>query len=128
MDVEERFITGKTVLDDGYLAETIIDTCNNNRYYDGRKSNYHCSIEIADLLNRLHQENKQLKLREHQLLNSIDDFQELLTKNDTVCHKRVIRLIDDKLIENEALNGVDTAMYNATKSILKELKKELTDE
>ena len=120
MDVEERFITGKTVLDDGYLAETIIDTCNNNRYY--------CSIEIADLLNRLHHENKQLKLREHQLLNSIDDFQDLLTKNDNVCHKRVIRLIDDKLIENEALNGVDTAMYNATKSILKELKKELKEE
>lgn len=125
---EERFITGKNVLDDGYLAETIIDTCNNNRYYDGRKSNYHCSMEISELLNRLHNENKQLKTREHNLLNSIEDFQELLTEKDTVCHKRVIRLIDDKLIENEALNGVDTAMYNATKNILKELKKELTEE
>ena len=95
---DERFITGKKVLDDGYLAETIIDTCNNNRYYDGRKSNYHCSMEIVELLNRLHNENKQLKTREHNLLNSIEDFQELLTEKDTVCHKRVISLIDDKLM------------------------------
>lgn len=124
---DERFITGKKVLDDGYLAETIIDTCNNNRYYDGRKSNYHCSMEISELLNRLHNENKQLKTREHNLLNEIDDFQGLLTEKDTVCHKRVISLIDDKLIENEALNGVDTAMYNAIKDILLKLKEELKE-
>lgn len=124
---EERFITGKKVLANGYLAETIIDTCNNNRYYDGRKSNYHCSMEISELLNRLHNENKQLKTREYNLLNSIEDFQELLTENDTVCHKRVISLIDDKLIENEALNEVDTVRYNAIKDILLKLKEELKE-
>lgn len=45
---------------------------------------------VLDMMN-------ELSCREEQLLDEIEDFQELLTKNDDVCHDRVIMLIDDKL-------------------------------
>lgn len=45
--------------------------------------------ELVELLNELHEEN--------QLLYKIEDFQELLAKNDSICHKRVIDLIDDRI-------------------------------
>lgn len=40
---------------------------------------------------------KELKKREQQLLDEIEDFQELLQKNDDVCHDYVISIIDDKI-------------------------------
>lgn len=39
----------------------------------------------------------ELSNREERLLDEIEDFQQLLSKNDNVCHDRVIMLIDDKL-------------------------------
>lgn len=46
--------------------------------------------EICNLLN-------DLSKREEQLLFEIDDFQDLLSKNDNVCHDRIINLIDKKI-------------------------------
>ena len=40
---------------------------------------------------------KKLEKREQQLLDEIEDFQELLAKNDDVCHDHVITIIDDKI-------------------------------
>lgn len=45
---------------------------------------------VLDIMNELSE-------REEQLLSEIDDFQDLLSKNDNVCHDRVINLIDDKI-------------------------------
>lgn len=40
---------------------------------------------------------KKLEKREQQLLDEIEDFQELLAKNDNVCYNRMIRIIDNKI-------------------------------
>ena len=45
---------------------------------------------VLDIMNELSE-------REEQLLSEIDDFQDLLSKNDNICHDRVINLINDKI-------------------------------
>ena len=45
---------------------------------------------VLDIMNELSE-------REERLLSEIDDFQDLLSKNDNVCHDRVINLIDEKI-------------------------------
>ena len=84
----------------------------------------------------LEKENEQLKQREENLLSEIDDFQELLSKNDSVYHKRVIDLIDDRISnfsnvraelllhsdDDYRLEKLSFAIQN-----LRELKKELCE-
>ena len=81
-------------------------------------------------------ENEQLKQREETLLCEIEDFQELLAKNDNVCHKRVIDLIDDRIfnfsnLKTELLLNSDDDYRLEKLSFaiqnLRELKKELEE-
>lgn len=85
---------------------------------------------------QLFNENEQLKKREETLLCEIEDFQELLTKNDGVCHKRVIDLIDDRIsnfsnVKAELLlhSDDDYRLEKLSFAIqnLRELKKELSE-
>ena len=51
----------------------IIDTVTGKKY---RMSSYYPHIEIiCDLLNELHEENQQLKKREHEIKNIIDNLE-----------------------------------------------------
>lgn len=75
---------------------------------------------------------KELEKREEQLLSEIEDFQELLTKNDDVCHKRVIALIDEKItIYNKAAKNKDRPdianLNYVAKIVLEALKEELEE-
>ena len=93
-------------------------------------------VDTVECLNNLHEDNEELKQREETLLSEIEDFQELLATNDSVCHKRVIDLIDDrisnfsnvkaKLLLNSdddyRLEKLSFAIQN-----LRELKKELEE-
>ena len=81
----------------------------------------------------LKRENEQLKQREETLLCKIEDFQELLAKNDSVCHKRVIDLIDTRIKNGEEAiewgKNMD-ANYGAIGfyiEMLKKIKKELQE-
>lgn len=84
-------------------------------------------------LNRLTEENEQLKKREEQLLSEIKDFQQLLTKNDNICYKRVIDLIDARIKNGEEAIEWGKSMdadYGAMGfhvEMLKLLKKELEE-
>lgn len=87
-------------------------------------------------IKHLKKENEQLKQREETLLCEIEDFQELLAKNDGVCHKRVIDLIDDKIsnfsnVKAELLlhSDDDYRLEKLSFAIqnLRELKKELSE-
>lgn len=85
---EKRFIND---IDNGQLIDTkgelsTIDYSDKVDFY-----------ELWEFLNKLNDENERLKQREERLLCEIEDFQELLAKNDDVCHKRVIDLIDDRI-------------------------------
>ena len=91
--------------------------------------------DITDRLNKLADENEELKQREETLLSEIEDFQELLAKNDGVCHKRVIDLIDDRIsnfsnVKAELLLNSDDDYRLEKLSFaiqnLRELKKELS--
>ena len=91
--------------------------------------------EFLNGLNALHEENEQLKEREERLLNEIEDFQELLSKNDNVCHDRVIMLIEEKLaflwnMKGELINEDSYRLRQISFAInlLNELKKELKNE
>lgn len=92
--------------------------------------------KCVDTLNELANENEELKQREERLLSEIEDFQELLAKNDNVCHKRVIDLIDDRIFnfsnvkvelllnsdDDYRLEKLSFAIQN-----LRELKEELSE-
>ena len=54
------------------------------------KNDYFTIDNVLDIMNELSE-------REERLLSEIDDFQDLLSKNDNVCHDRVINLIDEKI-------------------------------
>ena len=99
-------------------------------------------VRVANKLNVLQEENEELKQREETLLSEIEDFQELLAKNDCVCHKRIIDLIDDYslfffiLLQNGSHNRVCQIqniyiliMIKLSFAIqnLRELKKELSE-
>ncbi len=72
---------------------------------------------VGDLLNNFHEEllkqsegmgmlieeNNKMEKREQELLAEIQDFQNLLNENDTVCYEQVLKIIDLKLEENEPL-------------------------
>ena len=92
------------------------------------------SQKVCDKINNILDENEQLKEREETLLCEIEDFQELLAKNDGVCHKRVIDLIDDRIsnfsnVKAELLLNSDDDYRLEKLSFaiqnLRELKKEL---
>lgn len=112
----------------------ILDNKTDEKY---RCSSYSTHMEIiCDLLNELNDENEQLKKREETLLCEIEDFQELLIKNDGVCHKRVIDLIDDRIsnfsnVRAELLLHTDDDYRLEKLSFaiqnLRELKKELEE-
>lgn len=85
-------------------------------------------------INELSEENEQLKQREKTLLCEIEDFQELLTENDTVCYKRVLQLLDDKISflygkQGDMINDDDYRYLQISFAIdcLRELKKELQE-
>lgn len=74
----------------------------------------------------------ELSKREERLLSEIDDFQELLSKNDNICHDRVVNLIEDKIaflyvakadMINEDSYRLKQISFAIT--VLNELKKEL---
>lgn len=80
---------------------------------------------VLDIMNELSE-------KEEQLLSEIVDFQELLSKNDNVCHDRVINLIDDKLAFLYGAKGdlINEDSYRLGQisfaiTVLNELKKEL---
>ena len=84
----------------------------------------------------LEKENEQLKQREENLLSEIEDFQELLSKNDGVCYERVIDLIDNRIcnfsnVRTELLlhSDDDYRLEKLSFAIqnLRELKKELEE-
>ena len=112
---------------DSMTGEEVTDRLNkyNKEYFD-------CYNDVL----RLEKENEQLKQREENLLSEIEDFQELLAKNDSVCHDRVIDLIDDRIFnfsnvraelllhsdDDYRLEKLSFAIQN-----LRELKKELEE-
>lgn len=86
--------------------------------------------KVIDFLQGQSNRIKELEEREEQLLSEIEDFQELLAKNDDVCHKRVIDLIDDKInvIIMEGKNRPDLSYTTSiVKATLEALKKELLE-
>lgn len=90
--------------------------------------------KVIDFLQKQSNRIKDLEEREEQLLSEIEDFQELLAKNDDVCHKRVINLIDEKIDKLQGKYDFGQQnnfcpMHNIMHSInvLKELKKELIE-
>lgn len=88
--------------------------------------------KVIDFLQGQSNRIKELEKREERLLSEIEDFQELLAKNDDVCHKRVIDLIDDKInmytIGMENKNRPDLAYTSSVaKTVLEVLKKELLE-
>ena len=94
------------------------------------------SQKVCDKLNSILDENEELKQREETLLCEIEDFQELLAKNEGVCHKRVIDLIDDRIfnfsnVKEELLlhSDDDYRLEKLSFAIqnLRELKKELSE-
>lgn len=104
---------------------------------NGTKLHYIMTLEwevslVTILLNRFANENEQLKQREETLLCEIEDFQKLLEKNDSVCHKRVLQLLDDKIsflykAQADMIN-VDDYRYGQIAfaiQCLRELRKEL---
>lgn len=76
--------------------------------------------KLLDSFTRLKRQNKELKEENNRLIK---------TTTETIAkqQKKILKLIDKKLEENEELNGVDTAMYYANKGTLHELKKELLE-
>ena len=89
------------------------------------------SQKVCDKINNILDENEQLKEREETLLCEIEDFQELLAKNDGVCHKRVIddRISNFSNVKAELLLNSDDDYRLEKLSFaiqnLRELKKEL---
>lgn len=103
--------------------------------------------EVLDLLNKLNEENEQLKSDKNDLITAlfksidekqklqseIQDFQELLTQKDNVCYERVIKLIDEKIEIADTYRtpiksvryGDDLGYWNGVYQSMKELKKEL---
>ena len=77
---------------------------------------------VADVLNNYEKENEQLKQREETLLCEIADFQELLAKNDYVCHKRVIDLrTNQKNVtrnKGEHFTMTEGSIYQENKTII----------
>ena len=101
---------------------------------ENKKLNALC-VEYGFEMGRLEEENDRLKQREERLLCEIEDFQELLAKNDDVCHKRVIDLIDDKIAffykaKADMINVDDDYRYGQIAfaiQCLRELRKELEE-
>ena len=89
--------------------------------------------KVIDFLQGQSNRIKDLEKREEQLLSEIEDFQELLAKNDDVCHKRVIDLIDEKIKKGEEAiewgesTGVNVGAMGFHVEMLKLLKKELLE-
>lgn len=57
---EKRFRKGKSILTDFHTC-AIIDEKTGERYYDGIKPSYISSREVVEILNKLNDENEQLK-------------------------------------------------------------------
>lgn len=131
------------IYDNGKVIHTskVVDLLN-TLYEENRELQRHLDVMRSGALTddkrikELYDENEQLKQREENLLSEIDDFQELLSKNDGVCHKRVIDLIDDRISnfsnvraelllhsdDDYRLEKLSFAIQN-----LRELKKELSE-
>ncbi len=80
---------------------------------------------VLDMMNELSE-------REERLLSEIDDFQELLSKNDNICYDRVVNLIEDKIAFLYGARGdmINEDSYRLLQisfaiTVLNELKKEL---
>ena len=74
MTENKRFRTGNGIFEEGYPSESIIDNKTGKVYYKGY-ANYASSKEICDLLNKLVNENEELK-KENSLFKEI--FNEML--------------------------------------------------
>jgi len=87
--------------------------------------------DLKQSFDLIDKENEQLKKREEQLLSEIEDFQQLLTKNDNICYKRVIDLIDTQIKNGEEAiewgknMNADYGAMGFHIEMLKKLKKEL---
>lgn len=104
-------------------------TSNNGVFYTDNETGWEfkCYGEVVNLMNNLHEKNQRL-------LSEIEDFQELLTENDGVCHKRVLQLLDDKIsflykAKADMINDDDYRYLQISFAIdcLRELKKELKE-
>ena len=100
---------GALSLDHRSIGEAIIEELNKLENYNRDIKEYVETVEEANnqlrnIRDRLEEENNYYKKREETLLNEIEDFQELLEKEDTVCHKRILQIIDDKIAVNTAIN------------------------
>lgn len=119
------------------VVELLNELHEERNYFERKKCEYWNKFNLAHLDNiNLRKENEQLKQREENLLSEIDDFKDLLSKNDGVCHKRVIGLIDDRISnfsnvraelllhsdDDYRLEKLSFAIQN-----LRELKKELEE-
>lgn len=69
----------------GVKKRFTISSKNSQKICDNKEKKYYLSIDadaLLKILNKLADENEQLKQREQTLLDEIEDFQELLTKLD----------------------------------------------
>lgn len=116
---------GALSLDHRSIGEAIVEELNELENYNRDIKEYVETVEEANnqlrnIRDRLEEENNYYKKREETLLNEIEDFQELLTEKDTVCHKRILQIIDDKIAENTPLT--DIGSYHRIK-VLNELRR-----
>ena len=104
-------------------------TTNNGVFYTDNLTGWEFQSygEVVDLMNELHERNQHL-------LSEIEDFQDLLTKNDIVCHKRILQLIDDKIAffykaQADMINDDDYRGNQISFAIqcLRELRRELSE-
>ena len=109
-------------------ADYILDTPNKSLDFIEMLGDCLEAEEIVDLLNNFNDENEKLK-------SEIKDFQDLLTENDDVCHKRVLQLLDDKIAffykaKADMINIDDDYRYGQIAfaiQCLRELRKELEE-
>lgn len=89
--------------------------------------------KVIDFLQGQSDRIKELEKREEQLLSEIEDFQNLLKENDSVCYDRIIDSIDHRIkiheegIENVKSSDLTQANYVA-KLVLEDLKKEIMED
>ena len=69
---EKRFRTGKGIFEEGYPSESIIDNKTGKIYYKGY-AHYDSSREMCKLLNKLIEENEQLKQDNQRLIKMLDN-------------------------------------------------------
>ena len=141
---EKRFRTGKGILEEGYFSETIIDNETGKAYYKGY-ANYESAKEMCELLNKLIEENEQLKQQLTDCKEKKQQMKEFFMNSEPVIEQKklqkliyqtVINLIDDKIDELQKKydfgqkNGF-YPMYNYnirhSINVLKKMKKELEE-